>query len=340
MNRIAGEQHRQAGGKGSAVAGRVAWSQSHQRFFLFLCQNQAVCLLSSAPGKTDRKKCKKSHFASALLLLQFFSWRCPGNVTVMQSSAHSLLPWCPQATKVQGIRHIYFPLGEEFGMLQSRQDEGLSDWWACKGKRVLHACALLHSGSVRGWLWGSGRDLWSSLCLPRIPTSPWLRAGSAVLGRAQTLNNNAVVVHTAPCCSHRAAMGQGLDNLLFSLEKPLQAADTCCGRLQKTWCGGLPLPFAPIPSSLAQLLRMILAFHSARGAAAGWFVTESLKELSSLVAWLWAIFSFPSPPCLHQHPKSTAAIGPAPRGAAQHVLVTGWTSRQRQRGKSEACKYL
>lgn len=82
-----------------------------------------------------------------------------------------------------------------------------------------------------------------------------------MLGRAQTLNSNAVVVQTAPCCSHRGAMGQGLDNLPFSLEKTLQAADTCCGRLQKTWCGGLPLPFAPIPSSLAQLLRIILAFH-------------------------------------------------------------------------------
>lgn len=71
----------------------------------------------------------------------------------------------------------------------------------------------------------------------------------------------------------------------------------------------------------------------------------SREAWRSSARWLpgsaeWAIFSFPSPPCLHQHPKSTAAIGSAPRGAAQHVLVTGWTSRQRQRGKSEACKYL
>lgn len=37
----------------------------------------------------------------------------PSHVTVTQPSAHSPLPWCPQATEVQGIQHIYFPLGEE-----------------------------------------------------------------------------------------------------------------------------------------------------------------------------------------------------------------------------------
>lgn len=67
--KIAGEQHRLAGGKGSAVAGRVARSQSYQHFFLFLCQNQAVRSLHSAPGKPDGNKCGKSPFASALLLL-------------------------------------------------------------------------------------------------------------------------------------------------------------------------------------------------------------------------------------------------------------------------------
>lgn len=87
-------------------------------------------------------------------------------------------------------------------------------------------------------------------------------------------------------------MGHGLDNLPFSLEKTLQAADTCCGRLQKTWCGGLPLPFTPIPSSLAELLRIILAFRSPRGKAEGWFVAGSLKELSSLVAWLCGVGYF------------------------------------------------
>lgn len=51
-----------------------------------------------------------------------------------------------------------------------------------------------------------------------------------MLSRAQTLKNNAVVVQMAPRCSHRAATGQGLGNLPFSLEKTLQAAATCFRR--------------------------------------------------------------------------------------------------------------
>lgn len=80
-----------------------------------------------------------------------------------------------------------------------------------------------------------------------------------MLGRAQTPTNNALVVQMAPCHSHRAAMGQGLDNLPFSLEKALQAANTCCGRLQKTQCGGLPLPFTP--SLLAWRSCSALSWH-------------------------------------------------------------------------------
>lgn len=47
-----------------------------------------------------------------------------------------------------------------------------------------------------------------------------------------------------------------------------------------------------ISSSLAQLLCITLAFHSTRGEAVGWFGTESLKELSSLVAWLCGVGYF------------------------------------------------
>lgn len=148
-----------------------------------------------------------------------------------------------------------------------------------------------------GRLWGGGGASRSSLCLPGLPSSPGLGPGPVAPGRAQTPNTTTVVVQIVPCCSRRAAVGQGLDNLPVSLEKTLRAADTHCGRLQKTWCGGLPLPFPPIPSSLPQLLHITLALHSTKEKAAGWFVTQSLKELSSLVAWLsaeWAIFSFPS----------------------------------------------
>lgn len=44
---------------------------------------------------------------------------CPGHFTlempqprvpVAQSSARSPLPWHPQASQVQGIQHVYFPL--------------------------------------------------------------------------------------------------------------------------------------------------------------------------------------------------------------------------------------
>lgn len=77
-------------------------------------------------------------------------------------------------------------------------------------------------------------------------------------------------------------MGQGLENLPFSLEKTLQAADMCFRRHGVEGC----LSLGSIPSSLAQLLRIIPAFHSTSGEAAGWLVAGSLKELSSLVAWL------------------------------------------------------
>lgn len=71
----------------SAAAGRVTWSQSHQHFFLFLCQNLAVCLLHNASGKPDWRKCRKSHFASPLLL----SWSFyPGNAPATCSSCSVL----------------------------------------------------------------------------------------------------------------------------------------------------------------------------------------------------------------------------------------------------------
>lgn len=48
-----------------------------------------------------------------VVVVTIFLWRCPSHVPVTQPSAHSPLPWCPQATEVQGIQHISFPLGEE-----------------------------------------------------------------------------------------------------------------------------------------------------------------------------------------------------------------------------------
>lgn len=62
-------------------------------------------------------------------------------------------------------------------------------------------------------------------------------------------------------------MGQGLDNLPFSLEKPSKLLNMLWQAPgDMVWRAASPL--RSIPSSLAQLC-ITLAFHSARGEAAG-----------------------------------------------------------------------
>lgn len=163
-----------------------------------------------------------------------------------------------------------------------------------------------------------------------------------MLGRAQTLDNT-TVVQTAPCCSRRAAAGQGLDNLPFFPGKnplgcwhmPWQAPKTMVRRAAS------PLPSHPfLPSTVAPHYPGISSRRRARSRLVG---RVQLKELGSsgcrahcrtgyfLAFHLAACARIPNP----LQPFACASCG-----AAWHVLVTLRASHQRQRMKSEACKYV
>lgn len=75
------------------------------------------------------------------------------------------------------------------------------------------------ASAVPGVALGQRQSLGVQLCPPGVAGSPWLRPGSAALAWVQMPNSNGVVVQTAPCGSHGAPVGQGMDNLPFSLGK-------------------------------------------------------------------------------------------------------------------------
>lgn len=203
----------------SALAGRGRLISVTSALFLVSVPKPGRVFAAQYIRKTRLKEMQEiSLCISPVVVLTVFSWKCPSHT--LQSL--NLLPWHPQATEVQGIQHAYSPLWEGFGTLQSRQDQELSKTRACEGKESLVArLCPPPPGEHPGRLWGSGGASPCSLRLPGMPSSPWLGPDSAALGRAQTPNNDAEVVQTAPCCSPRAAVGQGLDNLPFSVGNPL-----------------------------------------------------------------------------------------------------------------------
>lgn len=161
-----------------------------------------------------------------------------------------------------------------------------------------------------------------------MPSSPWLGPDSAALGRAQTPNNDAAVVPTAPCCSPGAAVGQGLDNLPFSVGKPLlgcwhtlwQAPENVVQRAAS------PLPSHPFLSGTVSQRCPGVSFHKRK--TAGWFLTQSLRSSAhwlpaSLRSGLFLAFHFTACTSIPNPLQPSACV---PCGAAQHVLFTVWTS--------------
>lgn len=190
-----------------------------------------------------------------------------------------------------------------------------------------HACATLHLGNVGGGFGEAAAPGDPAFAFLGMPTRPWLGLGSDALGRAQTPNSNAAVAQTAPCCSRRAALGQGLDNLPFSPGKINPSGlltHAAAGSRKRGVEGCLPpsLPSLPLhhqscPASSWHFIpqkqqRRVGSSHRACRSSARWLPGSPQSSLF-LAFHLAACTSIPNP---------LQPFACLPRGAAPRVLFT------------------